>query len=214
LSDRTGHEATSDLDAKNRAFPILSLFLCALALRLWGIDWSLPNERHLFSYHPDEGVNLVMGVLENGRDPRPHLDLRFYNYGGLYFYLWQGAVAINQSYGLVREPDSQQPTMSPTATFAALLKVGRLLTALLGALMAWAVFALGSRLFGRTAGWIAGAVYAIVPAAVVHSHYATVDVPATFFLTVALVVPAERPDWAAGDWAPVLLRRGPEGASH
>lgn len=29
-----------------------------------------------------------------------------------------------------------------------------------------------------------------------------------------LVVPAEKPDWAAGDWAPVLLRRGPEGASH
>ena len=28
-----------------------------------------------------------------------------------------------------------------------------------------------------------------------------------------LVVPEDRPDWAAGDWAPVLLRRGPEGAS-
>jgi molybdopterin molybdotransferase len=28
-----------------------------------------------------------------------------------------------------------------------------------------------------------------------------------------LVVPAERPDWDAGEWAPVLLRRGPEGAS-
>ncbi len=26
-----------------------------------------------------------------------------------------------------------------------------------------------------------------------------------------LVVPAERPDWAAGEWAPVMLRRGPEG---
>jgi molybdopterin molybdotransferase len=28
-----------------------------------------------------------------------------------------------------------------------------------------------------------------------------------------LVVPADRPDWNAGEWAPVLLRRGPEGAS-
>lgn len=28
-----------------------------------------------------------------------------------------------------------------------------------------------------------------------------------------LVVPAERPDWAAGEWAPVLLRRGPESVS-
>jgi molybdopterin molybdotransferase len=28
-----------------------------------------------------------------------------------------------------------------------------------------------------------------------------------------LVVPADRPDWAAGEWAPVLFRRGPEGAS-
>lgn len=28
-----------------------------------------------------------------------------------------------------------------------------------------------------------------------------------------LVVPADRPDWAAGEWAPVMLRRGPEGVS-
>ena len=68
-----------------------------------------------------------------------------------------------------------------------MLKVGRLLTALLGALTVWAIVVLGTHLFGRTAGWFAGATYAIMPAAVVHAHYATVDVPATFFVTVALL---------------------------
>lgn len=159
--------------------------LAALALRLWGITWGLPNQDRAFSYHPDEGVNLVNGVLENGV-PRPHLELGFYNYGSLYFYLWQGVVAINRTYGLIRlSPAGVSGDPVPDST-AALILMGRLVTAVLGALTVWAVFAIGNRLFGRAAGLAAGAAYAIMPAAVVHGHYATVDVPATFFIAVAL----------------------------
>jgi len=119
--------------------------------------------------------------------PRPHLDIGFYNYGSLYFYLWQIAVAINRSYGVLRLPATGAPETPAADSFAAMILVGRLLTALLGALTVWAVFALGNRLFGRAAGLLAGAAYALIPAAVVHGHFATVDVPATFFVTVALV---------------------------
>jgi hypothetical protein len=68
--------------------PPAILVVIALSLRLWGITWALPDERHILTYHPDEGVNLFSGVLEGGR-ARPNIDLQFYNYGGLYFYLWQ-----------------------------------------------------------------------------------------------------------------------------
>src|ERR1041385_35966 len=48
------------------ALPLAILIALALALRLWGITWGLPDQRHLFSYHPDEGVNLIQGVLDHG----------------------------------------------------------------------------------------------------------------------------------------------------
>jgi molybdopterin molybdotransferase len=38
------------------------------------------------------------------------------------------------------------------------------------------------------------------------------DIVAVARANAFLVVPADRPDWAAGEWAPVMLRRGPEGA--
>src|SRR5262249_5209579 len=66
---------------RKTGFFLVLLVIGALSLRCWGITWSLPNQDRLFSYHPDEGVNLVNGVLDRDRAPRPHLDLRFYNYG-------------------------------------------------------------------------------------------------------------------------------------
>jgi hypothetical protein len=176
--------------------PCLLVSLSALLLRLWGITWALPDQNHVLTYHPDEGVNLIQGVLERGQ-ARPHVDLQFYNYGGLYFYLWQGAVAVNSAYGLVRQsPTSAETALRgspppPSQTFGAMLLVGRLLTAVMGALTAWAVWALGRRLYGERVGVVAGILLAIAPAAVVHGHYATVDVPATLFVAIALVYAAK-----------------------
>lgn len=168
--------------------PVLCLITLGLGLRLWGITWGLPDQNRLFSYHPDEGVNLVSGVLKQG-ELRPHLDLGFYNYGGLYFYLWQIAAAVNRAYGFIQVPESSAffSNAPPTATIGALILVGRLLTVLLGAMTVWAVYALGDRLFGRNTGLLAGGIYAILPAAAVHGHFATVDVPATLFAALALL---------------------------
>jgi hypothetical protein len=185
-----GGEGETLLPSPRRFSPsaLLPLSLCifALALRLWGLHWGLPDQRKLNSYHPDEGVNLVSAVLENGM-ARPHLDINFYNYGSLYFYLWQAGAAVNKTYGFVSLPSLNDPNTPKPDSRPAMILVGRFVTALLGALTVWALFALGSRLYGRPAGLLAGLAYAVIPAAVVHGHYATVDVPATFFVTVALV---------------------------
>lgn len=173
--------------------PVLALVVFALTLRLWGLTWGLPNTQRFLSYHPDEGVNL-QGIQEPGTDAQgrlipvtqPHLALHFYNYGGLYFYLWQGAVAVNRAYGFVSLPASNASTPSPESS-AALILTGRFLSVLFGAGTVWAVFALGNRLFGYGTGLTAGALYAVIPAVVVHAHFATVDSTAVFFVTVALV---------------------------
>ncbi len=170
-------------------FVVFVLVVAALALRLWGITWALPNQDRYFTYHPDEGVNLVNGVLENGAF-RPHADLGFYNYGTLYFYLWQGAAAVNRAYGFVSLPHTDPPRTSSPESIASLILVGRLLTAGLGALTVWLVFALGFRLYGRWEGILAAVTAAVIPLAVVHGHFATVDVTATFFIAAALALGA------------------------
>src|SRR5579872_1739441 len=67
---------------------LLSLIvLIGIALRFWGIGWSLPDNRHpLASYHPDEAVNYYQASAQvdllAGK-----FDVGFYNYGAFYYYL-------------------------------------------------------------------------------------------------------------------------------
>jgi 4-amino-4-deoxy-L-arabinose transferase-like glycosyltransferase len=49
------------------------------------------------------------------------------------------------------------------------------------------VYIAGRELFDRRVGWIAAVVMCLVPLHVEHSHYATVDVPLTFFTMVAVM---------------------------
>ena len=181
--------APTDRVRRLHASILAGIVLLGLALRLWGIGWGLPGPSRLGSYHPDEGVNLLNAVLEHG-EPRPHLDLGFYNYGSLYFYAWQAGVAVNRAYGLAKVPPTAPGLPPAPDSFGAMILAGRFLTALFGALTIWAVFALGNRLFGASTGLGAAALYAVMPAAVVHGRYATVDVPATFCVTVALALGA------------------------
>jgi hypothetical protein len=84
-----------------------------------------------------------------------------------------------------------------------MILTGRLMTAVMGALTVWAIWAVGRRLFGDRTGTTAGFLYAIAPAAVVHAHYATVDVPATLFVTLALIYAARTLELAT--WRNVAL---------
>ncbi len=170
-----------------RAAPITALafiVLAALGLRLWGIQWSLPNMDHLFSYHPDEGVNLAFGVLDRG-ELRPHVSLGLYNYGTLFFYLWQVSAAINRAYGMISLADLTSASGSPTS-IASILLVGRILSAVLGAATVVLVWATARRMYGASSAWIAAFTAAITPIAVMHGHFATVDVSATFFVCLCL----------------------------
>lgn len=186
------------------ALMVVAVLVLATSVRLWGVRWGLPGADRMCTYHPDEGVNLFSGVLVNGV-ARPHLDIGFYNYGSLYFLLWQAAVAVNSAYGLVREPlpsgamswlPAPERGLPETDTIGAMILVGRLLTVAGGALTCLALIALGIALGRRRVGIIAAIIYAVAPLATVHGRFATVDVTAT--LLVALVMTA----------AVALLKRG------
>jgi hypothetical protein len=155
-----------------------------LALRLYGIDWSLPNPTHLFSYHPDE--ILVVGAARNVDIPHGRLNPHFFNYGSLYIYL----------ISLLLPPARAAFANSLFTDYL----VARLLAAVLGAATIYVTYLIGKRLGGAKVGFAAAAVMAIIPLHTVHSHYAAVDVPATFWVSLSLLGAVAAADSRKARW--------------
>ncbi len=175
------------------SLPLVSLItLLGLCVRLWGIGWSLPDSRHpLATYHPDELVNLNASLAAD--IPHGQFDIGFYNYGAFDFYLVSLSQTIGRGYGLI--PSTPSPpgqsklehAIASAPEQAGLFLAGRILSALLGSASILVIFSIGVRLAGRKCGLVAALFTAIAPLSVVHAHFLTVDVPATFFVCLALL---------------------------
>ncbi|MFO7948068.1 MAG: glycosyltransferase family 39 protein [Armatimonadota bacterium] len=158
--------------------PLAVIVVVAGVLRYLGIGWGLPNELHLFSYHPDEFHSLrgVLSMLMG--DMNPH----FFNYGSLYLYLVGLTALLLQGGSFALASVDQVPHLIRTWTL-----VGREITLVMALLTVVAVYYLGREIISHRAGLIAAALCAVFPIHVLHSHYATVDVTQTFFITLCLV---------------------------
>ena len=164
--------------------PLLGVLLLALALRVWGLTWGLPSATHYFSYHPDESVMLeTSSVTMNLFAGRllPH----FYNYGSLQLYLVCFANTLAALFGAVDIIPKNFDIWYPQ--WAKMYLVGRCLTVGMGVGTVWATYALGLRLWGRRAGLLSALILAITPLHAQHSHFLTVDVPATFWVVLSLL---------------------------
>ena len=164
--------------------PLLGVLLLALGLRVWGLTWGLPSATHYFSYHPDESVvletsSLTMNVFA-GR-LLPH----YYNYPSLQLYLVCFANTLAALFGAVDIIPKNFAVWHPQ--WAKMYLVGRSLTVGMGVGTVWATSAVGARLFGRRAGLAAALLLAVTPLHVQHSHFLTVDVPATFWVMLSLL---------------------------
>ena len=152
---------------------VAAILLLAFLLREAGLYWGLPNSRHYFSYHPDEIFLLMPAFGFAQGDWNPH----FFNYGTLYIYL-VGIPAV----ALHLVPDSVRFPMG----LAPLYLLGRIVTALLGAATIPVLY-LALRRESKSHAWGSALLLTICPLHVINSHYATVDVPATFFITLAFL---------------------------
>jgi 4-amino-4-deoxy-L-arabinose transferase-like glycosyltransferase len=157
----------------------------ALALRLqglwWGVpDWAIsptdPGAPHYFSYHPDEWSILQPAVEQMNR--RGDLNPHFFHYGTLYIYGVAAGIALARRLGLVE--------LTPGYT-GFLYVLARLGAVFLGVLTVWLTYLLGCRCYGRWVGWGAALLLALWPLHVVHSHFAAVDVPVTFWIALSLL---------------------------
>jgi len=160
----------------------------ALALRLIGLTWGLPDSTHLFSYHPDEFHSLRGALSLALGDANPH----FFNYGSLYLYLVAAAAAIAQP-GLFASIATATPggPVLPEALRAWTLDA-RVVTVILAVGTVAVVYATARRIWGHREGLAAGLLLGLAPLLlglaplhVLQSHYATVDVPGAFFTALA-----------------------------
>lgn len=161
-----------------------ALFVLGLGVRLVGIGWGLPNAERYYSYHPDEWLILLASYFTINPYAGEFLP-GFYNYGTLPMYLWSVWLHWLSAAGVIGGlPES--PTPAQIAELRAQLYLwARVLVALMGAGTAVVIGRTLTLVAGVQAGAIAGLAIAFAPALVVHSGFMTVDVPTTFFVSLA-----------------------------
>ena len=184
----------SPVSSDRRAvYAAVVLFIVSLAIRLCGITWTLANDLHNTSLHPDETV-----VYSNYSYKDNPLIPGNYNYPSLYPLIVRVAGDMVSTYGNIQSEQGVVP--APAATphdrmmvmrnmftkYAphqrAVNLAGRVISAIFGAATAVVVFFLLLRFTTMKGALFGGALAAIAPALVVHSRFQTVDITATFFL--------------------------------
>lgn len=166
------------------------LFAAALALRVAGTGYGLPllvnsDEMPIASH--------AVAMLARG-DPNPG----FFHYPSLYIYMQAGLDAALYGAGRVFGDYAVLTDLDGRL----MIRAGRIMTALLGALTALAAYLAGRSLWGKGEGLAAAAVVAASPLHVAHSFQLAVDVPTGLFAALALWLAARRlaaaPRW--GDY--------------
>jgi hypothetical protein len=161
-------------------FPWL-LFAAALALRLWGIGWGLPDDKRHWSYHPDEPV--LYAYSQQIEPAKLDFEPGFYNYGTLYLTLLRVTSDVARTYSNAGPVEGGEPQIWMEMRTAHL--GGRIVSALAGAGTAVVLFLMLRRRLGDPAALAGALVVAFAPGHVVHSRFQTVDVLAAFFLSLS-----------------------------
>lgn len=154
---------------RNQRLWLLALVAFAAFVRLIGIDW---DDRHFF--HPDERA--IAFAIERLSFHPGHLQLNpdFFAYGSFPFYV-NGIIGSLLS--LI------DPSMGK---YAQVIQTGRALSGVIGVLTVLLTYVMGTRLYGRRAGLLAGFLLAACPLHIQNSHYITTDVFLTFLVLATL----------------------------
>ncbi|MGI8427947.1 MAG: ArnT family glycosyltransferase [Solirubrobacteraceae bacterium] len=158
--------------ARQLHLPALVVVLVAsFLLRLWGIRQGLP-----YSYNVDEATHFVpraIAFFSHDLNPRYFLNPPAYSYLlHLVFELWFGSAdAVSRAYA-----------SDPASVFV----VARVLAATLGTAAVGLTYLAGSRLFDRSIGLLAAAIFGLAFLPIFYSHLALNDVPTLVFVALSL----------------------------
>ena len=179
---RTALTTTPQLDARSKWEPGLLgvILLGALALRIYGLRWALPERTDL---NPDESTVLMIVARMSWQ----HLDPGAYFYGGLFY---EVCVLVRSILGVPW----------PSIGDAGLVLAYRSVSALFGTATVAVLYQLLRQVAPSGPAPLLGAAFlAVMPLHVWDSHLAVTDVMLTFWMTAsvtAAVCAYQRPSWA------------------
>src|ERR1700687_10497 len=146
---------------------LIAIVVFAAASRMVHIEW---DQNHFF--HPDE--RQVAFTVQKLSFKTLQLDPEFFAYGTLPIYLTKISSSL---IGLI----------DPRATsYDGVIVNGRYLSGLIGTLTVLLLISLGTRLYDRSVGLLAGLLLAACALHIQNSRFVTVDVTLTFFVLLAL----------------------------
>lgn len=170
------------------AVALLGVLALALALRLWGIDWGLPNgQTRSVSYHPDENTYLHQIATMSPTD----LDFVIDAQGGqaLVPYLLAALLKTADMTGWFELQPSEDFYIAHPGEAAKIYLLGRAISIVFGVLSVVLVYRVVRRAFPDASPWLAhlGALFlAIAPGHAVNCHYLETDLPVSFFVLLAV----------------------------
>lgn len=164
---------------KRTAFYLLLILVLAGALRFVGLNFGFP-----LLLHPDEptAVRRALLFFRDGLNPR------WFSMPSFYLYLLHFSYRLYWAVSTLFESPALLPHLRPDRLPFYL--IGRAWAALAGTATVWVVYRAGKQLYSRRAGLWAAFLLAVVPLHLIHSHYATVDVPVTFLVTLSFLFSA------------------------
>lgn len=157
-----------------------SILVLTLLLRLYGIDWGLPNSLHpQYSYHPDEVPLLVWAQwLSQGQ-----LVSKQFIYGGtFYFLILRACMYFGNMLG---------EFIGGFNALANAILVARYLQVFLALLTVLLVYECGRLLYDRKTGLIAALVLAIAPAHIVATQTVRPDAISAFLVILITLMAAK-----------------------
>jgi len=164
------------------------ILLIATALRFYGIGWGIPGENQRRSYHPDEKMAPL--VLSRMRPDQGQFNPRYLINPTLYYYqvglLLAPVCKITEITPPWRVKDYIAFTRHDPREQGIWYLTGRIISVLMGVLTVWGVFWIGRLLAGRGVGLASAAIFAVMPAHVIQSHYMVVDGPAVMWMVLSL----------------------------
>ncbi len=165
-----------DVKTNPKSFLAFLIFILAVALRFYGLNFGLPA-----NFHPDEvpKFNAIQRMLSH-----EDLNPRYFLHPTLLLYSTYFSNFIYQSI-------ANSPDWSSTLIFA-----GRIVSATAGSLSVFLVFLIGRTLFNTHIGLIGSLILSVAPLHVTCSRYVKEDSLLTFFilLSVYLLVKATKED--------------------
>lgn len=161
---------------------LLAVLFSALLLRLWGVGHGLP---HIYSVDEPALVRSVMGLrfdLNPHHFDWPHFHFYF---GYFFFVLLVKFRALLQILNLRPLIESLVPIFwqDPQIFYLEM----RVISALMGAATVGLVYLIGKRLFNRKTGLLAATFLAVYPFHNEISHYALLEAPLTFWITLSFL---------------------------